>query len=144
VRQLTSHKFLGVILDQELRMKENTNYALQKGTKWILHFGSEDLPRLPKGSQLRKFYLAVAILYAAVVFLVPESTHSIGTKGRITKLAWIQRMAAVHAIGAMRTSPTDSVDAHAQSCPQSSHPPRLSPSFPPIIQACSQLCCQIR
>jgi len=33
-----AHKFLGVILDQELRWKEHVNYALQKGTKWVTQY----------------------------------------------------------------------------------------------------------
>jgi len=36
---VATHKFLGVILDQELRWKEHVQYALQKGTKWVTHTG---------------------------------------------------------------------------------------------------------
>jgi len=32
------HKFLGVILDQELRWNAHVNYALAKGTTWITQY----------------------------------------------------------------------------------------------------------
>jgi hypothetical protein len=32
IKVLTSHKVLGMILDQELRFQEHANYALKKGT----------------------------------------------------------------------------------------------------------------
>jgi hypothetical protein len=35
IQPTTSHKFLGVLIDQELRFKEHANYALQKGNKWM-------------------------------------------------------------------------------------------------------------
>src|ERR1700678_2795228 len=34
VKTGTSHKFLGVILDDELRYKQHVDYALAKGTEW--------------------------------------------------------------------------------------------------------------
>ncbi|KAF8592204.1 hypothetical protein K439DRAFT_1325145, partial [Ramaria rubella] len=121
VYQVESHKFLGVILDQELRFKEHGNYALKKGTSWTLQF--QQLKKVTKGilaKYMRKYYLAVAvpkILYATDVFLVPETSQLKGTKGLILKLAQIQRMAALHIMGAMQTSPTDSVEAHSNLIP---------------------------
>ncbi|KAF8577042.1 hypothetical protein K439DRAFT_1365641, partial [Ramaria rubella] len=40
-----------------------------------------------------------------------------GTKGQISKLARIQRMATLHITGAMCTSPIDSVEAYANLLP---------------------------
>ncbi|KAF8578856.1 hypothetical protein K439DRAFT_1282755, partial [Ramaria rubella] len=97
-------------------MKEHANYALKKGTSWVLQFHRQ--AKVTKGISakfMRKYYLTVAIpkiLYAADIFLVPESRHSKGTKGQIMKLACIQKMASLHITGAMCTSPTDSTDAH--------------------------------
>src|ERR1700678_2492786 len=34
VKTSTSHKFLGVILDNELRFKQRADYALAKGAEW--------------------------------------------------------------------------------------------------------------
>jgi len=63
------HKFLGVMLDQELRLKDQVNYALQKGTKWVAQYCR--LTKLTKGVStkfMRPFYISVAVLkmlYAA-------------------------------------------------------------------------------
>jgi hypothetical protein len=35
VKPTTTHKFLGLIMDQELRFKEHANYALKKGEAYI-------------------------------------------------------------------------------------------------------------
>ena len=32
---ISMHKCLGVLMDQELFWKENVNYGLQKGLKWV-------------------------------------------------------------------------------------------------------------
>ena len=44
---IVAHKFLGVIVDQELHWKEQVNYTLQKGTKWVAQYCR--LVRLTKG-----------------------------------------------------------------------------------------------
>jgi len=78
-------------MDQELRFKSHTNYALQKGSKLMDQY--RQLVKTAKGisaKHMRQFYIAVAlpkILYAADIFLIPESKHNKGTKGFITKLA---------------------------------------------------------
>ena len=56
------HKFLGVLIDQELHFKEHINYALQKGSKFVSQYGG--LAMMHKGvtaKHLTKFYLAVAV-----------------------------------------------------------------------------------
>ena len=99
------HKFLGLIVDQELRFKEHTNYALAKGVKFIRQY--RWLARATKGVSarfMRKFYLTVVVprmLYAADVFLVPESSRGKGTKGKVTKLSRIQWQATLAIMGAM-------------------------------------------
>src|SRR5882672_3648916 len=57
------------------------------------------------------------MMYAADLFLVPQSGLTRGTKSFIGKLGHVQRQAALHIMGAMRTSPTDSLDAHADLLP---------------------------
>jgi len=118
---IAEHKFLGVILDQELRWNAHVNYALAKGTKWITQY--RRLAKQMKGisaKHMRKFYITTAIprmLYAADLFLTPQSGQAIGSKGHIKRLGRIQRQATIHTTGALRSTPTDSLDAHADLLP---------------------------
>jgi len=41
---VSTHKFLGVLLDQELCWKNHVNYALQKGIKWVTQYHSLTKP----------------------------------------------------------------------------------------------------
>jgi len=38
VPAVTEHKFLSVIVDQELRWNSHVNYALAKGTTWVTQY----------------------------------------------------------------------------------------------------------
>lgn len=115
------HKFLGVIMDEELRFTAHGNYALQKGSKWVSHF--RRLTKLTKGKSMkhmRRFYLAVAIpkiLYAAEIFLAQAASNAKGAKATIKRLARIQREAAIAITGAMKTTATDMLDMHANLIP---------------------------
>jgi len=63
---------------------------------------------------MRWFYISVAIpkmLYAADLFLIPGSEVRKGTKGFISKLARIQRQVTLHITRALRSTPTDAIDA---------------------------------
>ena len=50
VPTVMTHKFLGVLLDQELWWSNHMNYALQKGTKWVTQY--QGLAKLSKAYQL--------------------------------------------------------------------------------------------
>jgi hypothetical protein len=121
VKPTTTHKFLGLIMDQELRFKEHTNYALKKGETYINQY--RRLARPTKGvtaKHMRTYYLTVAVprmLYAADVFLIPATERRKGTKGSINKLARIQRQAALDITGALRSTANDTLDAHANLLP---------------------------
>src|SRR5882724_6314668 len=82
--------------------------------------------RLAKGLKgvsakfMRQLFILVAILkmlYASDLFLVPGSRTSKGTRGFISKLAKIQRQATLHITGALRSAPTDAIDACADVLP---------------------------
>ena len=112
----TSHKFLGVLLDQELRFKEQAAYALDKGTKW-----TEQYRRLAKGTKgisakhMTVFYFTIALpkmLYAADLFLTTGSKKTKGTVGFINKLARVHRQALLSITGAMNTTATATLEAH--------------------------------
>ncbi|KZS94661.1 hypothetical protein SISNIDRAFT_484865 [Sistotremastrum niveocremeum HHB9708] len=68
-------RFLGLLIDQELRFKEQTAQALKKGMVFIGAF--RRLIKMTRGTSaiiMRRFYLAIAVprmLYAASVFLFP-------------------------------------------------------------------------
>lgn len=84
------HKFLGVLVDHKLLWREQTEYALDKGLKWLAVF--RRLAKVKTGIPMRisqRLYLAVAIprmLYAADVFLTPQHKVEGATrrKGSVT------------------------------------------------------------
>ena len=99
---VTTHKFLGVIMDQELWWKRHLHHMLQKGTNWETQYC-----RLAKPSKgvspkyMRRFYISVAIpkmMYATDLFLTPGSQKTKGTKGAISKLTRIQRQVTLKII----------------------------------------------
>ena len=81
VPAVAEHKFLGVILDQELKWHAHVNYALAKGTKWVTQYCQ--LAKNMKGvsaKYMRRFYIMIAIphmLYAADLFLTPQSVKQL-------------------------------------------------------------------
>jgi ribonuclease HI len=118
-----SHKFLGIILDQSLNFKEQANYALGKGEKY-----AAQLRRLAQkrrgvpGRLARNLHNAVVIpkmLYAAEVWCNPIRDPAPGKKKKrgstafATKLARVQRTSTTFITGAMRSTPTVALDAHA-------------------------------
>src|SRR5882724_229102 len=44
---VTTHKFLGIMINQELQWKEHIHYALQNGKKWVTQYCR--LAKLSKG-----------------------------------------------------------------------------------------------
>ena len=121
IKPSKSHKFLGMVIDQELNFKEHAAMALAKGMKWVSQF--RRLARPSKGVSakfMRQFYTSVAIprmLYGVDVFMTPPSSEARGQTGIIAKLARVQRQAAIHITGAMRTTATDTLNAHADLMP---------------------------
>ena len=115
VLAVTTHKFLGMMLDQELHWIMHLHYALQKGTKWVTQYCW--LSKLSRGvlpKYMRQYFIIVTVpkmLYTADLFLIPGSRMGKGTKGSIGKLAKIQRQAALHVTRALKMAPMDAVDA---------------------------------
>jgi Reverse transcriptase (RNA-dependent DNA polymerase) len=72
IKPTTTHKFLGLVMDQELRFKEHANYVLKKGEAYITQY--RRLTRPTKGitaKHMRTYYLTVAVprlLYAVTCF----------------------------------------------------------------------------
>lgn len=91
IRPSKSHKFLGIIIDQELNFKEHTMSALAKGTKWATHYRWLACPSKGISTRyMRQFYTSVVLprmLYGVDIFLSPPSREGKGSKGMIEKLA---------------------------------------------------------
>lgn len=127
VETSTACKFLGVIIDSELRFKEQANQAVAKGAQWVGQI--RRLSKMAKGAQgamIRRLYRAVAVprmLYAADVWCVPYKRAKKGRKPRqdmvaaIRKMETIQRRVAIQITGALRTTPSNLLYAHADLLP---------------------------
>ena len=126
IKPVPSHKFLGVIVDQELRWREHAAYAIAKGASHAMLLRRLSSPAHGISAKLiRQLYRAVAIpkmTYAASIWFRPMfhagSPSTVrGSKGIAAKMTQVQRSAALAITGAMQTSPTDSTEAHANLYP---------------------------
>lgn len=117
----SDHKFLGVILDRTLSFKQQEATAIAKGSNFINAFRRLAKPSMGVPPKIfRHFYISIAIpriLYAASVWLTPPNDINRKSKGCMRRLASIQRQAAILTTGAMRSSPGDSLDTHADLLP---------------------------
>lgn len=126
IKPTFSHRFLGVIVDQELRWKAQAANAIAKGTAYV--FQLRRLSTAAKGLPLhlmRQLYQAVAVpkmLYAADLWFTPSFREgsdilqrgSIGVAKRLTS---VQRIAALAITGAMKSTATDLLEVHANLLP---------------------------
>ena len=126
IKPSTSHKFLGVLLDQELRWQHQADYALGKASKWLLAF--RKLAWTASGVNLwlmRQLYHAVAIpkmAYAVDIWYTPlrrkeGAKKDSGSVGIANKLASLQQIATLVITGALRSTATDILDLHAGTWP---------------------------
>ena len=130
IQTTTHHKFLGVIIDKELRFKEQAAYALGKGMKSIGMVGR--LTKTTKGmggTWARRLYygaIAPSMLYAVEIWASMglekgEAGRARGTVGTMKKMESVQRKAAIQATGALRSTPSDLLFAHADMPPLAYH-----------------------
>jgi ribonuclease HI/exonuclease III len=125
IKPVKSHKFLGVIFDQELRWQEQVAQAIGKGSKYTAQIAR--LSRTATGISshlMRQMYISAAVAkmtYAADVWYTPITVNSRGRKtgsaGVTKKLASVQRSAALTITGALRSTATDVLDIHANLLP---------------------------
>ena len=121
----SSVKYLGIYLDQHLNWKEQVAYAMKKGTKWAAQIKRVVRPGWglsPKNA--RRLYTSVAlprILYGVDVWAPPdkkkEGSKTGGIGPAISKLTSVQRPGALAIVRGLRTSPSDSLCAHANILP---------------------------
>lgn len=65
---------------------------------------------------MKQYYYSIALLkllYTADLFMIPATKISKGTVRYINKLVRIHRQALIHITGAMNTTATDAMEAHA-------------------------------
>ena len=119
-------KYLGIVLDQNLNWAPQLAYVHGKGSKWAAQIRRLTRPSwglTPGGA--RKLFVGVAlprILYGIDIWCTP--IHGTNARGRrkgsvtaIKKLTSVQRAGALAVTGGLRTSPTDTLDAHAALLP---------------------------
>ena len=119
-------KYLGIILDQNLNWAPQLAHVRGKGSKWtsqIRRLARPSWGLTPKGA--RKLFISVAlphIMYGIDVWCTPLHGHNArgnrkGSVNFIKKLTTTQRAGALAITGGFRTTPTDSLDAHAALLP---------------------------
>src|SRR6266481_7713720 len=126
IKPSNSHKYLGVIFDQELRWKEQTDNVVAKATSWTLCFQRLARPAMGIKSELMcRLFLAVAVprfTYAADIWFTPicrklDKARGSGSVGTAKRLTSIQRIATLAITGAIRSTASDIMEAHAYLAP---------------------------
>ncbi|CUA73498.1 putative RNA-directed DNA polymerase from transposon BS [Rhizoctonia solani] len=125
ITPVKSHTLLGVIMDQTLSWREQCDKALSKGQKWASQLNR--LARMTYGTSVetaRCLYLSIAVphfTYAADVWFTPITSdpgkRRTGSVGFAKRLARVQSTAARSILGAMRSTPIASLDAHLDLLP---------------------------
>ncbi|KAG1806370.1 uncharacterized protein HD556DRAFT_1225119 [Suillus plorans] len=112
IHPLHSHKFLGVIIDQELRFKEHAAHALMKGTTYIMACNRMvKVTKGIKGKLMHRLFKSVVLpkmMYVADVWcsgLVSKGnshkSRGRGARGFASKMAQVQRIASTLITGGM-------------------------------------------
>ena len=121
IRPSLTHKYLGIIFDQELRWREQAEHAAATAAKWTLQFRRLMRPSTSIRSKfMRQLYCAVAIpkfTYAADVWYTPviqttQGTKATGSVGATKHLESIQCIMVTTISGTLRTTATDIMEAH--------------------------------
>jgi ribonuclease HI len=122
-------RYLGVILHYKLSWTQQWNLAIAQGTKWTLAITRMMKSKMGVQMQLaRQLYIAVCLpkmLYGAELWATPRRRRRGTTRqpldraptGLLGKMASVQRRALISVAGAMRTTPTDVLEAHLNILP---------------------------
>ncbi|KAG2032021.1 hypothetical protein BDR03DRAFT_874749, partial [Suillus americanus] len=123
-----SHKFLGVIIDKELRFKQHAAQALAKGTTYTLACNRMiKTTKGVKGKFMRKLFDSVILpkmLYATDIWCLDiltrgkdKKTGGRGTRGFALQMMRVQRMTSLLIMGGMHTTASDITNVHANLLP---------------------------
>jgi len=123
-----SHKFLGVIIDEELRFKQHAAQALAKGTNYTL--ACNRMTRTTKGIKgkfMQKLFDSVILpkmLYATDIWCSDiltkgrdKKTGGRGARGFASQMTRVQRMTSLLITGGMHTTASDITNIHANLLP---------------------------
>src|ERR1700679_3602647 len=122
IEETETFKYLGIQIDNQLRWKEQTQRAIANATKWLLQYRRLTRPSTGTGAKLmRQLYVSVAlpkITYGIDIWYTPPFKlighfRNSGSVGALRQLQKTQRIATLAITGALRTTPTDTLDAHA-------------------------------
>ena len=120
--EVQSYKYLGVLIDTQLRWKEQAHRAVANATKWLLQYRRLTRPSTGTSSRLmRQLYVSVAlpkITYGLDVWYTPPhkrpgQTKNSGSAAALRQLQKTQRIATLAITGTLRSTPNDFADVHA-------------------------------
>ncbi|KAJ3518307.1 hypothetical protein NMY22_g13741 [Coprinellus aureogranulatus] len=126
IAKVESYKYLGVIMDPELRWRAQEDRAVTKGLQWVALFKRLSNTRYGINVKLmRHLYRAVGIpkmTYAAEIWYDPPrkpegKTRRIGSVSALARLKKVQRIAAIAITGALKSTAGDALDVHANLLP---------------------------
>lgn len=122
VKSVKSFRYLGFILDTQLRWKEKSQRSVGNATKWLMQFRRLTRPSTGvSGRLMGQLYVAVAqpkMTYGLDIWYSPphkeqDMVRSKGSVAVMKSFQKAQRAATLAITGALRTTPTEMLDAHA-------------------------------
>ncbi|KAH6909531.1 hypothetical protein BKA70DRAFT_1027155, partial [Coprinopsis sp. MPI-PUGE-AT-0042] len=115
-------KYLGVLVDGELKWHAQTMRVVDNTTKWVMLFHRLTKPTTGVGLRLmRQLYMSVGVpklTYALDVWYTPPHKEAgkkrNGGSVKATKLMTkVQRITTIAITGALKSTSTDALDTHA-------------------------------
>jgi ribonuclease HI len=122
IKEVENFKYLGVLIDAQLRWNAQSQKAISSATNWLLQFCRLTTPATGvKAKLMRQLYMSVAVpkmTYGMDIWHTPPTkpvgaARNQGSVAALRGLQKAQRIATLAITGALRTTPTDLLDAHA-------------------------------
>lgn len=122
ISEVHLYKYLGILVDSQLRWKEQDQRAIANATKWPLQYRRLMKPSTGTSAKLmRQLYLSVAlpkITYGLDVWFTPPNkepgqTKNLGSSTFLCQLQKTQRITLLEITSTLCTTPNEFVDAHA-------------------------------
>ena len=126
VKETNTYKYLGILLDSQLKWKEQASRVTANATTWIMQYRRLTKPSTGvKPKLMRQLYISISlpkITYSLDTWYTPPSKQEGHHKniGSITALCNLQKtqcIATLAITGMLRTSPNDLVNIHTNLFP---------------------------